>query len=346
MTYKTKVDIRKDTFYINDSPTYAGRSFKGNKIEGLLMNSRMVQGIFDDLNPETRSRWNYSDGEWDAERNTNEFITNMPVWANYGLNSFTLNLQGGSPEGYSKAQPWHNSAFTADGDLRDDYALRLQRIIDRADALGMVVILGLFYFGQDNRLRDEKAVIHAVNCATDWVLALGYTNVVIEIGNEVDLPLFTHDIIKVARCHELIEQVRVRSNGRLLCSTSMRGNSVPPDPIVAASDFILLHGNGVTDPNRIRQMVNETRQRPSFRGQPILFNEDDHFNFDQSDNNMLAAISCYAGWGYFDWRMPGEGFDDGYQSVPVNWGISSARKRAFFEMVAMVTGRSYTQTNL
>jgi hypothetical protein len=36
--------------------------------------------------------------------------------------------------------------------------------------------------------------------------------------------------------------------------------------------------------------------------------------------------------------MAGEGFDDGYQSVPVNWGISSARKKGFFDLLAKVTG--------
>jgi hypothetical protein len=40
----------------------------------------------------------------------------------------------------------------------------------------------------------------------------------------------------------------------------------------------------------------------------------------------------------FDFRMKGEGFEEGYQSVPVNWGISSARKRGFFNLVAEMTG--------
>jgi len=43
-------------------------------------------------------------------------------------------------------------------------------------------------------------------------------------------------------------------------------------------------------------------------------------------------------WGYFDYRMRGEGFDDGYQSVPVNWGLSSPRKKAFFKLLAEITG--------
>ena len=57
----TTVSICKDAFHLNGQPTYAGRTWKGLKIEGLLMNSRMVQGAFDDLNPETRFRWAYPD---------------------------------------------------------------------------------------------------------------------------------------------------------------------------------------------------------------------------------------------------------------------------------------------
>ncbi len=69
---------------------------------------------------------------------------------------------------------------------------------------------------------------------------------------------------------------------------------------------------------------------------PILFNEDDHFDFDKPRNNMLAAVSEYASWGYFD---PGENnYRDGYQSPPVNWGLNTDRKRAFFELVKRMAG--------
>ena len=53
---------------------------------------------------------------------------------------------------------------------------------------------------------------------------------------------------------------------------------------------------------------------------------------------MPAALRGYSSWGYFDYRMTGERVDDGYQSVPVNWGIGSPRKTAFFELVRAVTG--------
>ena len=45
---RTEVSIRGDAFHLNGKPTYAGRTWQGKKIEGLLMNSRMVQGAFDD----------------------------------------------------------------------------------------------------------------------------------------------------------------------------------------------------------------------------------------------------------------------------------------------------------
>src|ERR1044071_2193563 len=141
---RTRIAIKDDRFFINGKLTYAGRSYQGKRIEGLLMNSRMIQGIFDDLNPETRSRWAYPDTkQWDPDRNTREFIAAMPDWRSHGLLAFTINLQGGSPEGYSRVQPWHNSAFASDGSLRPEYMSRLQLILSRADELGMIAILRL-----------------------------------------------------------------------------------------------------------------------------------------------------------------------------------------------------------
>src|SRR5881394_3435255 len=75
---QTTVSIDGRAFRINGQPTYVGRSFRGMKVEGLLFNSRMVQGIFDDRNPATRHNWDYRDGPWDADRNTREFVAAMP----------------------------------------------------------------------------------------------------------------------------------------------------------------------------------------------------------------------------------------------------------------------------
>ena len=140
----------------------------------------------------------------------------MQKWRSCGLLCFTINMQGGSPQGYSSAQPWNNSGYTEDGLPRRDYLARLERILDRADELGMVPVIGFFYFGQDERLRDEKAVINAVNNMTDWLLSKNYRNILIEIDNECNINRYEHDILKPARVQELIELVKSRQkNGRL-----------------------------------------------------------------------------------------------------------------------------------
>jgi hypothetical protein len=145
---QTAVSIVADAFHINGRPSYEGRMWHGHKIEGLLLNSRMVQGIFDDLNPETVSNWAYPDtGKWDAERNTREFIEAMPSWGEHGLLAFTINLQGGSPQGYSRDQPWHNSAITPEAAAAGVHGAS-QADHRQGGRAGDGSTLGVCYFGQ------------------------------------------------------------------------------------------------------------------------------------------------------------------------------------------------------
>jgi hypothetical protein len=339
---KTEVSIRGDAFLINGKPTYEGRTWNGKKIEGLLMNSRMVQAIYDDLNPETVAKWSYPDtGKWDAERNVREFIAAMPEWRKHGLVAFTLNLQGGSPQGYSNKQPWHNSAINADGTLRPEYMARLERVLDRADELGMVAILGIFYFGQDERVKDEAAILRAVDATVEWLFEKNYRHVVVEINNECDVKKYDHEILMPGRVHELIERVKTKRDAkdrRLLVSTSYGGGTIPRENVVKSADFLLMHGNGVKDPGRIAEMVKKARQVPGYKPMPIVFNEDDHFDFEKPENNMLAAIGEYCAWGYFD---PGKSnYQDGYQCPPVNWGINTDLKKGFFARLKEITAET------
>jgi hypothetical protein len=328
---RTIVTITGDQFFINGELTYKGRYWKGNKIEGLLLNSRMVQGIFDDLNPGTRESFVYPDTRvWDPERNTDEFVSHMQEWRNYGLLAFTLNLQGGSPVGYGN-NGWINSAFDEKGELRTDYMNRLERILMRADELKMVVILGYFYFGQDQIPENEQAVINATDNITNWILTKGYRNILIEINNECNIN-YDHKILQPERVHELIKRVQnTKKDGySLLVSTSYGGGTIPDPSVVMASDFILLHGNGVSNPSQITALVEATKKVNGHTLKPVVFNEDDHFNFGSDSCNFVAAVKAYASWGYFDYRMKDEGFESGFQSVPVDWGINSERKKEFF----------------
>ena len=83
-------------------------------------------------------------------------------------------------------------------------------------------------------------------------------------------------------------------------------------------------------------MAAAVRKLKSWRPMPVLFNEDDHFEFDKPDNNFIAAVESYVSWGYFD---PGASdYSDGYQCPPVNWGINTPRKKAFFNLLKEMTG--------
>jgi hypothetical protein len=350
----TEVAIVGEQFHINGSPTYEDVTWATSygeeyPVEGLLMNARLVQGVFDDLNPGTRGQWVYPDTKvWDAERNTQEFIDAMASWREHGLLAYTLNLQGGCPYGYCREQPWENNAFYPDGALREDFMNRLGRVLDQADELGMVVILGYFYFGQDMNLEDEAAIIRAVENATEWVLEKGYTNVIIEINNECNVRYDDNPILQCHRVHELIEIAKniERDGRRLYVSTSLGGGSVPPANIVGASDYVFLHGNGVRDPERMVEMIEQVRAMDVYTPMPIVNNEDDQpwrveeQGWEESGNNFVKCVKNYASWGYFDFRFEHEHFDYnlGFQGVPVNWQISSERKRDFFDLLAEVTG--------
>jgi hypothetical protein len=209
---------------------------------------------------------------------------------------------------------------------------RTALVLDRADELGFVVILGLFYFGQDERLKDEDAVLRAADAALAWLKSGGWTNVIVEANNECNVK-YDHAVLKPDRIHELIGRIR---RAGFLAGTSYGGGVIPRENVVRASDFLLLHGNGVADPKKIADMVRKTRAVPGYRPMPVLFNEDDHFDFDKPEHNFKAALEEYCGWGYFD---PGKSdYDQGYQAPPVRWDLNTDRKRAFFARVREITG--------
>ncbi len=344
---RTRVSIKGNQFYINGELTYANRFWNGKKIEGLLMNSRMTNGIFDVIDPNARQDFKYPDtGIWDADRNTNEFVEAMPSWREHGMLAFTINLQGGNPNGYGD-KVYTNSAFEPNGSLNKAYFDRLEKIIDKADELGQVVILGYFYFGSDQYLKDEKAVIRATENATQWILDKGYENVIVEIANECDI-FYDHEIIKPTRAHELINLVQsmTKDGRRLLVSTSFSGRVVPSRSVAEASDFILIHGNGAEEPKTLRDFIVRTREECQIGdSKPIIINEDDHYAYDETESNLSVSIDEYVSWGLFDYRRKGEDYKEGFQCIPASWQIDTERKKGFFNKIKEITGEGQAPTH-
>ncbi len=335
------VEIRGEDFLIDGRLTYENMSYHGHSIEGLLFNSRMVQGIFDDENPRTRALWAYPDtGEWDPERNTEEFVAAMSAWREYGLLAFTINLQGGGHI-YRRPFPYDeyiNSAYDPQGRLKPAYMARLQRILDRAAELRMVAIVGLAYFGMDYRyLEGPDAIRRMADEFVDWLAERNYRHVLIEVANEATrIRSRTGEVSAL----ELMERIRARSrvayaeDFTLLCSTSLGGGGMHDDEHLRAMDFILVHGNGCSD-ERHREMIAQIRANPVFAAapRPIVFNEA------HPDVSCLCACAeSHASWGYFEQGT--NNYRDGYQTPPVRWGINTESKRRFFELLrAMTTGQ-------
>ena len=130
-----EIAIDGTRFLLDGKPTYEGVEYQGSSVEGLLMNSRMIQAVFDDECEGTRSRWAYPDtGAWDPDRNTDEFCAQLPVYRAHGLLCVTAGLQGGgsvfTPEVYDR---YVNSAYHPDGTFKPAYFDRLLRVIRAAD---------------------------------------------------------------------------------------------------------------------------------------------------------------------------------------------------------------------
>jgi hypothetical protein len=357
----TKLSISGTEFHINNRPTYAGREFEGHKVQGLLFNVRAVQATFDDANPATRKYWAYPDSAtWDADRNTDEFCAALPSWRDHGVLAFTVNIQGGGPLYVPEIyQNYDNNGFTPDGELKPEYAARLEQVLARADELGMVAIVGLFYCVQAKRM-SEDALWRAAANALSFLESTGRENVLIEIANEIEVVVrhTGYGMFLPGRVHEMVLRLR-EGQPAFLYSTSQggmnaeTGRCMPPPTLIDAVDFVLVHGNG----NRAASLaaaLDAIIAMPAYQAnpKPIVINEDS-----PGMPNFEAAWTREVSWGYYDQGWAGQGpdpyepyeprprfvdrpFDEltGFQTPPVNWSINSPYKKHFFGRVKEITG--------
>jgi hypothetical protein len=312
---QTSVAIDGEQWRVNGQLT-----FPGSRAEGTLTNSRMINGIFDDANSETRSKWAYPDTkEWDPERNTAEFVGNMSSWKEAGLLSFTVGLQGGSPLCYGN-NGWRVSAFDSEGSLDKAWLARLSKILAEADRLGMVSIVQYFYYEQYPIVGDA-ARDAAVTRATEWLAQTGYKNIVVDLFNEKCESEWASSVHRV-------KEVSQQNGNRILVGTSCLGGHLPASEVVDASDFILLHGNGQST-DGLRKLVSSVRDMESFKQspKPVVFNEDDHGGFHEGDDsNFQAALDGQASWGFLcccSDAVQGD-YSTGFQCPPVDWRMSGS----------------------
>jgi hypothetical protein len=318
-------------FCVDGVPTHSGTP----EVTGLLLNSRMIQGIFDDANATTRPLWAYPGGApYDAARQTAEFVGNLSSYAACGLDAVTVGMQGGGPEPTFPAdQPNESSGFARNGTPLPAYLTRLTSVLAGAARARLVPIISLFYQGQVERLDGDAAVATAVDAMVDWLVAGGHApHVVLEIANEVGCAAFPPSLQPEA-VHLLIARAAARAQGALLVSTSFLPSvTPPPDAAVAASAFVTLHCNGLTAAE-IGARIAGVKGTAAWQAhpKPIVFNE-----CGTNLTAMDAAIAGGASWGYYDQGR--SDYKDGFQAPPTNWNLSAAPlKHAFFARLAQYT---------
>jgi hypothetical protein len=254
----TRVGIVGGKWTINGSVTYPGAP-----AEGLLLNVRMVNAVFEDRN----------NPSFDPEANADEFIAAIPDYVAHGVRAFTLNLQGGNPGLYlDRKNPGLtvlNSAFNPDGSLKTSYMNRVARVIEACDQNGAVVILGLFYFGQDQYLQNETAIRTGVVNAVNWIRANGFTNVLLEVANEYPMSdVYDHPVLYTHTGQVSLLQLAKQTYGGLLISTSSWYSAFKP-AVAAAGDYLLVHQDEVP----ISEFAAQMAYFRSF-GKPVVINED------------------------------------------------------------------------
>ena len=307
---RTEFGISGTGFQVNGRATYEG---KGDA-KGRLMNARMINCIFEDLNPGT-----CPDG-FVPDANTDAFIATIPQYKAHGVLAFTIGLQGGFP-GYEDAL---NTACRPDGSLKGDYLARAAKVIEACDGYGMAVILSLFYQRQDQVLKSEDAVRAAVVNAVDRVASKGYGNVLIEIANEFEHEGFSNDVIRQPSGMASLVRLAKETQPGLLVSASGLGDSRMPSAVAEAADFITLHGNS----SSAEEMAEGTRECLEF-GKPVIFNEDDKLG-EEAAAACEAVFNVGGSWGYMNSGLN--------QYYPFKWGIEPGDDQIVYDKVKALTG--------
>lgn len=329
---RTIVSIVGEDVHINGRPTN-----RGSRAEGLLLNARMVQAMFDDANASTVKWWAYNDtGVWNATRNVEEFVAAVPSYAEYGLNAVTVGMQGGSAcepdrpakvqcNGSHEARFWPTvSAFRSDGSLDNAWIWRLEKILAATDRVGMVTILNLFYYSQVVRLRDDMAIRTAIKNVMLFLLRTGYRNVIIDLANEYTCKPYP-DLLKAdPQVGDTILWVRSLSNGTIPVATNPCG--MPTYSVLAAADIVLTEPPA-TSGNALRTFYASIRNNSGWKAHRVPIAAIECGTAPQA---LELSIESHCGWGVSDVA--------GFQSPPVDWRIeSSSTKTRVFDAIKAAT---------
>lgn len=288
---KTSVSIKGDKWLINNTVIN-----KNSPAEGLLMNVRMVNSVFEDRGDKIPSEY----AGFDPESNADEFISMIPEYVSYGVNAFTISLQGGMP-GYEGAI---NTAFEPDGRLRETYMSRVARVIKAADQNSAIIILSCFYQRQHSHssaLEGKAAILNALSSTVKWIKENNFRNVILEVSNEYRHGGYRNwkDGKWLLSTKGQIEMMTLVKNiyPALIVSTSGMGDGQLYDSLANVTDYITLHFNNTSLEDYAKRISGMKKS-----GKPVLCNEDDKIG-QAGAAALLFSVMNGCGWGFMHSRQ-------------------------------------------
>lgn len=114
-----------------------------------------------------------------SEETAQDLIDNLSLYASYGINTISVFFMGnrfGDIKGYNR-----------NATLNPLYAQRMGKIIEAADFLGMVVLVGCLYWCNSKAKWEDwtqKEANAAIRNTIDWLLENDYHNVLVDPDNE------------------------------------------------------------------------------------------------------------------------------------------------------------------
>ena len=285
---QTTVSIDGDKWLINKKIIN-----KGSPAEGMLMNVRMVNAVFEDRG--TGSAEYVSD--FDPQENTDTFISKIPEYIDGGVNGFTISLQGGAP-GYEGAV---NSAFETDGTIRKDYMDRIAKVVNACNERNGVVILSCFYQRQHSHfsaLQGREAIFNALENTVEWIKENHFQNVLLEVSNEYKHGGYRNWadgewLMSENGQIELIKRAKLLYPS-LLVSTSGMGDGQFDDSLAKTVDYITIHFNNTSLDNYKKRIEELKKYR-----KPVICNEDDKIKTTGA-NALVFSVLNGCGWGYMN----------------------------------------------
>ena len=349
LSRKTVVGIQGNCFTINGALTYTAQAGYPNAsplLRGRLMMMKSANCIFDDARyPEWGSdktpyfghvSWDYPDGPWDPERNTREFIAQLPNYKACGLSAIYVNLMGNQPTGVAAGHPWINCGYTPLGDLKPEYAKRLCAVLDAADELGLAVFVGLSYpivdrnvMVQDSNEQDDLLIQRMISNTVSYLALTGHRNILIEIGNESNQNCYNHRMLMGEGIKQAIAIAKKACRGLFPVSTSVCYFHDLPVDALADGDFYLLHAPHAI-PSLAANYIRQVQERLG-NDKPIILKED------MSVMCMMEALSLGVGFGLYHQGV--NNYCEGFQTIPINWKINTVGKWNYFSQLARLSGQ-------